>query len=405
MPKFFLRHRTETNIQGPIDAGVVLEMAGTGKIHPEDMLQVAGKADAPWREAWRYRELFDPEISARYESGGAPKPGSGLAAGTSPLSEGNGKLFGILSLSFLGLLALSSFMPWAKAMGGEFSGIRGDGKIVLAVSLAVAALAVVGVFRPRWLAPLGAVCMAWGTMAALWMAMLLYKTASVTIPSDLKGSPFAVAASAQFGPGLGLYVGVIAGTCLAIFAGLLCVRASSPPYVSHGSARFRWLAIGQGVAIPLACLLFVWPLAVSGAGPSELTDAERREQRLLADTDKLIEDVKARTAENEARAKRIQESTAKATRANELVSSGTDLLDAWQEVGLLTIDMETRKAVVDSAWWASWAREEGARTKLLTLLGLHFKLNTGKSSLTVFEGDNGKSVGMVHADGEVAVFR
>lgn len=87
MPSFNIRYRSGTESTTPIDANQVVEMANAGKVHPEDLLQIAGKNGAAWLEAWRYRELFDPAVSAKYEQGNTSEPTNPVPAAPAPAPQ------------------------------------------------------------------------------------------------------------------------------------------------------------------------------------------------------------------------------------------------------------------------------------------------------------------------------
>ncbi len=420
MSKAFLIRRGGQTI-GPMTGKALRQLAAEGKVAPSDFVK---REDTEWFRASEVDDLFlhpttlAPTTAVASPSAATPSafrtPGEPAAqhsdpkgaTANSPFLESTGRLLGILALCSLGALALSSFMPWARVLGGGVSGIQGDGKIVLALSIAAIIAGIVAFVRTCWFAPIAALCMAWGTVAAVWMGILLYKTSTVATPNELRGNPFAVMFSAQLGPGLGLYVGLIAGICTAVFAGLLCIRSASPPNTVGRGSRFRWLIIGQSVAIPLAFMLAFLRFSVpSLPAPRVPNEWDKREQQLLEDSGKTLADIRERVAQNEHHTKRIRAVTAKEEQVQQLTKSGTDLLDAWQQVGLLVIDFETRKVVVDSEWWSGWSREKDGRKTVVNLLGMHFKSKTGKYFLTVYEDDGGKSVGMVHADGEVVIFR
>lgn len=140
--------------------------------------------------------------------------------------------------------------------------------------------------------------------------------------------------------------------------------------------------------------------------PRSDPESDRREKQLLDQSDKVMADVKSHTESANDLIKRIGAVTEKMAKANKLMDSGKGVVDAWMEVGLIgSIDVEAKRAIVDGVWWQSVSAIEGYRTKVVTFIGYYMKEKTHDYSVTVFEDETGSSVGMVHSDGKVAIFR
>lgn len=161
------------------------------------------------------------------------------------------------------LLALSPLFKWVKFGSGGIIGIRGDGKIVLAVTL----LALVGfgasILRKKEIRSLLLASQAWASIAAFWMAGLIWKAGGMFDDPEIRDNPFAGILASQVGPGSGLYLGLIGALLAAGGLGFLAVRALS----RTGKAHLYYVSQGCAVVLGIAILLLVGPTGTT-AGSS-----------------------------------------------------------------------------------------------------------------------------------------
>jgi DNA-directed RNA polymerase subunit RPC12/RpoP len=140
------------------------------------------------------------------------------------------------------VLALSPLFKWIKFGAGGVTGIAGDGKIILGVSVLAIAAYAVAVATRKWLTPILLAVQAWGTLAVFWMGGLIWKVSSILSSPDVQGNPFAALFATQISPGAGLYLGLIGGIAVAGALGflvvrrLLCVGSLKRYYVTQGVA-------------------------------------------------------------------------------------------------------------------------------------------------------------------------
>ena len=141
------------------------------------------------------------------------------------------------------ILGLSPFSKWIKLGAGGVTGLAGDGKILLAVTVLAAAAYSAAIVKRKWLTPVLLSVQAWGTIAMFWMGTLIWKVGSILDSPDMKDNPFAAMFSMMLiSPGAGLYLGLIGGIAVAGALGflvvrlLLTVRNLKPFYASQGIA-------------------------------------------------------------------------------------------------------------------------------------------------------------------------
>lgn len=131
-----------------------------------------------------------------------------------------------LAAGGLGLvtLGLSPLFKWINFGAGGVTGISGDGKIVLGITIVSAIALGLAAFANRrvTLAAMGAG--AWGTIALFWMGGLIWKVGSLLDSPDLKDNPFAAMLATQVSPGSGLYLGLIGGLIAAGALGFVAYR-------------------------------------------------------------------------------------------------------------------------------------------------------------------------------------
>ena len=149
------------------------------------------------------------------------------------------------------ILALSPLFKWVNFGGGGVTGISGDGKIVLGVSVLCIILYPAAVFSRKQLVPVSLGVGAWGTVALFWMAGLIWKVGSIWGSPDVQDNLFATILATQVSPGAGLYLGLIGGLIAAAATGYLAVQHLRqrgrlwPFYAAQGGA----IALGMLVAV------------------------------------------------------------------------------------------------------------------------------------------------------------
>jgi hypothetical protein len=152
---------------------------------------------------------------------------------------------------------------WVNFASGGMIGLKGDGKLVLGITLVAITIYISVLIKTKWLMAGVLAVQAWSTAAMFWMAALIWKVNSIVDSPGIKDNPFAGLLAIQVSPGAGLYVGLIgalvAATTLAFVAG----RRLLVPYL-----------ITQALSVGLGLLLvfFVGPSATSA--PSKHETAE-----------------------------------------------------------------------------------------------------------------------------------
>lgn len=167
------------------------------------------------------------------------------------------RIAALVAIAGLLLLAISPLFHWVNLASGGVIGLKGDGKIVLAITVVAIAICVAVMIKPRWLMAGVFTVQAWGTIAVFWMAALIYKVGSIFDSADLKDNPFAGLLATQISPGAGLYLGLISALAVAAALGFVAV---------HRSVRSDslWLYFGMqslsaALGILLAFFVLTWP--------------------------------------------------------------------------------------------------------------------------------------------------
>jgi hypothetical protein len=154
------------------------------------------------------------------------------------------------------ILGLSPFFKWIKFGAGGVTGLAGDGKIVLAVTVIAAAVYTAAVIKRKWLTPVLLSVQAWGTIAAFWMGALIWKVGTIFDSPELEGNPFsAIFSTMLISPGAGLYLGLIGGIAVATALGFLAVRL----LLSVGKVEFFYSSQGTACALGILVAFVVGP--------------------------------------------------------------------------------------------------------------------------------------------------
>lgn len=155
------------------------------------------------------------------------------------------KIAAWLSGGALLLLALSPLFKWITFGAGGVTGIQGDGKYVLALSIAAIAASSFAIFTRRRFSLLVLASQAWGTIAVILMGSLIWKIGSIFDDPKIGGNPFTAILATQIGPGAGLYMGLIGGILAAGALGFIIVRHL------HENGKIRSYYISQTIAVGL----------------------------------------------------------------------------------------------------------------------------------------------------------
>jgi len=162
-------------------------------------------------------------------------------------------LAGVLAML---ILLLSPLFNWINVASGGVTGISGDGKIVLGVTVVAGVLLFAGFHASKLFFPAVLVCHAWGIVTCLWMGSLVWRISSVLSQMGEVDDPLArgigTLLATQLNPGLGLYLGLIGGLAVAVSFGYLAIRLRG---ADLGAARFVPMAVADSVAVGLVIFL------------------------------------------------------------------------------------------------------------------------------------------------------
>jgi hypothetical protein len=161
------------------------------------------------------------------------------------------------------VLALSPLFKWINFGAGGVTGISGDGKIVLGVTVVCAILFALVAFARKRLVPVSLGVGAWGIVALFWMGALIWKVGSITDSPEIKDNPFAAIFATQVSPGAGLYLGLIGGLIVAGALGFLAFRRLQQ------TNRLKLFYIVEPCALVLGLLVAI------AVGPERTAEAER----------------------------------------------------------------------------------------------------------------------------------
>jgi hypothetical protein len=261
---------------GPYSGAEIRALAEQGLLFKDD--EVKREDVDHWFSAGDVRGLF--------QDGAPPTPASQVQDSLQPVASAEARehpegeklpsldrsallLTGGVFLSLVAI-AFSSLLPWVRILTGGFSGIRGDGKIVLIVSVCCLGLMALATWKRILLHPFSALCLAWGLAVVGWMGKLVYTIASVAdqLKTDVgRASAFSEIVWTQVSPGSGLYVGLMGGMgCGATCAFLILHKAS---LVSGGGPirdrRRTWFALGSSLGL-IAAIALAIVLGQPGAG-------------------------------------------------------------------------------------------------------------------------------------------
>lgn len=162
------------------------------------------------------------------------------------------------------VLALSPFFTWVKFGAGGVTGLAGDGKILLGLTVIVGAAFAAAIVKDKWLTPALLSTQGWGTIAFLWMGALIWNFGSILESPDMQDNPFATLFATQISPGAGLYLGLVGGIVVAAAAGFLAVRILST------KQNLNLYFVSQGISCALGILL---AFSVIPARPSSPNDS------------------------------------------------------------------------------------------------------------------------------------
>ena len=241
----------------------VAMMGKKGRCKCGAVITVAAAAISP---AASDNEIPLPVSTTPTEAAGAEQFAERAASSTTTPVRGPDKTSQIviaLGCAFLLALAFSPLLHWVSIFTGGMLGISGDGKIVLAVSLICVALVAAAFYAKKHLRYALAAAAAWGTVAAFWMAGLVYRVANIVGLDEVADNPFAAAFATQISPGAGLYIGLAASIAVAA-----CFILAERRSVNGSSAlkRHGTLGLSQAFAVVIGVALIVFYGAPLGGG-------------------------------------------------------------------------------------------------------------------------------------------
>lgn len=156
---------------------------------------------------------------------------------------------------FLLMLVLSPFFNWMNIFAGGIAGIKGDGRIVLVLSLTLAIAACLSLVFKKKLFATSLTLQSWGTIACLWMMGMLWKVGNLWDIENMEENPFMGMFGTQVTAGAGLYIGLIGGFGMAVAFGFFAIHFQQRkgtnkklhrPFVVTQSAS---IVVGIGIAI------------------------------------------------------------------------------------------------------------------------------------------------------------
>lgn len=149
------------------------------------------------------------------------------------------------------ILALSPLFKWINILGGGVTGIRGDAKIVLAVTVLSIILFALPIFDRKRLTAVSLIAGAWGTVALFWMGGLIWRVSSILESPDVEDKLFIGILATQITHGFGLYLGLIGGLIAAGALGFLAFRRLKQ------RGRLWFFYISQACTLALGLLVAV----------------------------------------------------------------------------------------------------------------------------------------------------
>jgi hypothetical protein len=183
------------------------------------------------------------------------------------------------------ILAISPLFKWVNFGAGGVTGISGDGKIVLGVTVVSIILYAAAVFTRKRLIAVSLGVGAWGTISLFWMGGLIWKVGSIFDSLEVKDNPFAAIFATQVSPGAGLYLGLIGGLITATTLSYLAVQ-----HLRQRNRLWPFYAVQLGaVAVGVLVAIAVGPQQPSrssseasnqGSLLSSTTDAPRSERTM-----------------------------------------------------------------------------------------------------------------------------
>ena len=163
------------------------------------------------------------------------------------------KVAGWIGAVGLLVLALSPLFNWVNIGVGGVTGITGDGKIVLGLTVAAIAAYIVGLSTRKKLTPVLLAVQSWGTVAVFWMGGLIWQVSVLLKSPELEDNPFAALIATQAGPGAGLYLGLVGALAVAGGVGFFAVRY----LLRRRAVKFYCVAQGLSCAVGIAVAFLV----------------------------------------------------------------------------------------------------------------------------------------------------
>lgn len=152
------------------------------------------------------------------------------------------------------LICLSPFFKWISVGAGGVTGLAGDGKVLLVISLVAVGAFGCAISKKAWMTPLLSVVQGWGVIVVFWMGSLLWKLSTLASQSAVEENVFAAMFSTMLiSPGVGLYLGLIGAIAISGALGYLVGRRlfESNRRITFGITQAVALGIGGAVAAML----------------------------------------------------------------------------------------------------------------------------------------------------------
>ena len=185
------------------------------------------------------------------------------------------------------VIGLAPFFTWIKFGTGGVTGLTGDGKVLLAVTMLTAAAYAVAIIKRRWLTAVLLSVQAFGTIVTFWMGGLIWRVGSILETSNAGDNPFAVLFATQISPGAGLYLGLIGGFTVAASAGFLAIHL----LLKMHKLNLFFTSQGSACVIGMLLLFFIIPASppmnssstVNDGGTSTTTRTEWKKKYEVTD--------------------------------------------------------------------------------------------------------------------------
>jgi hypothetical protein len=175
-----------------------------------------------------------------------------------------------LGVFFLLVIAFSTLLHWVKIFAGGITGISGDGKIILILSVVLVIFTVISFFIKRFFSIMVLISGAWGTVVFIWFGSIIWRVANVLSEKDMLDNPFAQMFASQISPGAGLYVGLIASIGVSGSFVLYAVRHTEKGALYQ---QYKSIFMSQAIAIAIGFLISIYFSSMPAANESVISQS------------------------------------------------------------------------------------------------------------------------------------